>query len=723
MTSLLTRRALAQALLLRRWPAGAFGAAAAAAAAGAPPWAWRACSSAGAAAQGQPPPAPGAPPRIPSGDWEALGAHARLVPLLYTAGAQRPTPAQRAALPAILSRAHFALQSPTGSGKTLAYLVPLMTRLLQRHPGRLLRGEKAVTYRGVEALVIAPTQELAMQIVRAARALLPEPARPAVQQLIGGASPGRQRESLKNNKVLLAVGTPGRLAKLLEVKSLQLIKETTLVFDEADELWAMDDTRQLMGQLAALQATLDDLRREMRENRERKARIGREEARLFQVLLEKQPGWQSGQLAQSGLSRKSELSLKKQVRDLMLVFKQRLKKEHKEQRRAQHEVPRPLPYQAVFIGATLQQPAVDAVAMWCKGPAPQLLRAPGPGGGGAAGAGAAAEGGAAAPEEGPQPGGLGQVLPAQVTHAYFVIRDRNDPRSDQGDLGAEEAGRDGDGGGGDAEGGGEAGDGGRPRRGPAPTSDRVAVLERVLSEQRGAGRRVLVFVGSGGEAEAVVRRLQGGMRQSGGGGDRGDRGGRGSRSDGGGGGGSGWTVSSLYGDMPGPARRAALAEFAAPGPDRRCLVLSGVGARGLDLPSAHAAVLLDAPAGWRPYAHRAGRVGRMGAGGVVLSIVTNAEARELAAIAQRLGIPLQRAGFRGRRLLVTPAPAPARPPPHKGDLKRLRARAAAAAAADGGGGGGAPEKGARARQKLFGHADRGGEESGARAAAEAAPPG
>jgi superfamily II DNA/RNA helicase len=111
--------------------------------------------------------------------------------------------------------------------------------------------------------------------------------------------------------------------------------------------------------------------------------------------------------------------------------------------------------------------------------------------------------------------------------------------------------------------------------------------------------------------------------------------------------------------MPGPERRAALAGFTAPGPGRRCLVLSGVGARGLDLPSAHAAVLLDGPGDWRQYAHRAGRVGRMGAKGVVLSVVTPSEARALGAIGARLGVQLSRAEFRGRSLVAARAVLPA----------------------------------------------------------------
>ncbi|KIY99108.1 DEAD-box ATP-dependent RNA helicase 47 [Monoraphidium neglectum] len=90
----------------------------------------------------------------------------------------------------------------------------------------------------VQALVVAPSQELAMQVVRAARSLLPEDARPAVQQLIGGASPLRQREALAQHRPIVVVGTPGRLAEMVRAAALQLHRCPLLILDEADQLLA-----------------------------------------------------------------------------------------------------------------------------------------------------------------------------------------------------------------------------------------------------------------------------------------------------------------------------------------------------------------------------------------------------------------------------------------------------------------------------------------------------
>jgi len=90
----------------------------------------------------------------------------------------------------------------------------------------------------VQVLVIAPSQELAMQIVRVARSLLPEQARSAVQQLIGGANPQRQRDALLEHRPIIVVGTPGRLCEMVRSAALQLHRCPVLILDEADQLLA-----------------------------------------------------------------------------------------------------------------------------------------------------------------------------------------------------------------------------------------------------------------------------------------------------------------------------------------------------------------------------------------------------------------------------------------------------------------------------------------------------
>lgn len=108
--------------------------------------------------------------------------------------------------------------------QTLAYLLPAMTLALRRAEAAF-RCQRAAAAQGrqlseedmysVQVLVVAPNQELAMQICRVAADLLPKEGRGAVQQAIGGANMRRQAEAIAENQPLVVVGTPGRLADLV----------------------------------------------------------------------------------------------------------------------------------------------------------------------------------------------------------------------------------------------------------------------------------------------------------------------------------------------------------------------------------------------------------------------------------------------------------------------------------------------------------------------------
>ncbi|WP_057896897.1 DEAD/DEAH box helicase [Liquorilactobacillus oeni] len=110
--------------------------------------------------------------------------------------------------------------APTGSGKTLAYVIPLLEGLLQGQ--------------GIQMMVVAPSQELAIQIA----AVVTEWAslkKLKTVPLIGGANVKRQLEKLKKKPEII-VGTPGRMLELADAKKLKLHKLRTAVFDEADDL-------------------------------------------------------------------------------------------------------------------------------------------------------------------------------------------------------------------------------------------------------------------------------------------------------------------------------------------------------------------------------------------------------------------------------------------------------------------------------------------------------
>ncbi|WP_129643207.1 DEAD/DEAH box helicase [Peristeroidobacter agariperforans] len=151
----------------------------------------------------------------------------RLAPELIAALEQqqisRPTPIQSAALPVLLDGRDAYLHAETGTGKTLAYLLPIFCRL---------DIDQAVT----QAVILAPTHELAIQIHRQCCELAQNSGWPVRSLLlIGGTSTDRQIEKLKK-KPHVVVGSPGRIAELLGRGKLKAQHLRTIVIDEADRL-------------------------------------------------------------------------------------------------------------------------------------------------------------------------------------------------------------------------------------------------------------------------------------------------------------------------------------------------------------------------------------------------------------------------------------------------------------------------------------------------------
>uniref|UniRef100_A0A7S1JFQ0 RNA helicase n=1 Tax=Eutreptiella gymnastica TaxID=73025 RepID=A0A7S1JFQ0_9EUGL len=166
------------------------------------------------------------------GGFEAFHLHPALEPGIKRLGFKKPSPVQEAAIPKIMSeRANVAIHSYTGSGKTAVFLLPMLSRALQ------ILEEGRPDKRNPTHLIISPSQELSMQILRTARTLLGEDRDWMVQQLIGGANPARQKEEMKKKKPLLVIGTPGRMATLVGT-SLGLHHVEMVALDEADALIA-----------------------------------------------------------------------------------------------------------------------------------------------------------------------------------------------------------------------------------------------------------------------------------------------------------------------------------------------------------------------------------------------------------------------------------------------------------------------------------------------------
>ena len=133
----------------------------------------------------------------------------------------QPTPIQAEAIPALLAGKDLVGQSATGSGKTLAYGIPLVERL-------------ARDKRAVQALVLVPTRELAVQ-VNAVLSKLAAGRRLTTALLVGGRAYGPQIAALRYGAQIV-VGTPGRVKDHLEHGALVLNQLRICVLDEADQM-------------------------------------------------------------------------------------------------------------------------------------------------------------------------------------------------------------------------------------------------------------------------------------------------------------------------------------------------------------------------------------------------------------------------------------------------------------------------------------------------------
>ncbi|KAJ1399824.1 RNA helicase, DEAD-box type, Q motif [Sesbania bispinosa] len=171
--------------------------------------------------------------------FSELGIPHVLIERLENEGFTVPTEVQSAAVPTILKNHDVIIQSYTGSGKTLAYLLPILS-VIGPLKGKIPEGNgdggEAGKKLGIEAVIVAPSRELGMQIVREFEKILGMDNRKVVQQLVGGANRTRQEEALKKNKPAIVVGTPGRIAELSAAGKLRTHDCRYLVLDEVDEL-------------------------------------------------------------------------------------------------------------------------------------------------------------------------------------------------------------------------------------------------------------------------------------------------------------------------------------------------------------------------------------------------------------------------------------------------------------------------------------------------------
>ena len=158
-------------------------------------------------------------------DFASLGLREELLQTLREVGYETPTPIQAATIPPLLTGRDVVGLAQTGTGKTAAFALPVLDRLdlSQKKP---------------QALVLAPTRELALQVCEAFEHYSAGVPGVKVLPVYGGQSYGVQLSALRRG-VHVVVGTPGRVIDHLNRGTLDLSELRFLVLDEADEMLNM----------------------------------------------------------------------------------------------------------------------------------------------------------------------------------------------------------------------------------------------------------------------------------------------------------------------------------------------------------------------------------------------------------------------------------------------------------------------------------------------------
>ncbi len=161
----------------------------------------------------------------PSLKFTDLSLPEPLLKALADVGYESPSPIQAATIPPLLEGRDMLGQAQTGTGKTAAFALPILARIdpAQHKP---------------QALVLAPTRELAIQVAEAFQKYAHHLPGFQVLPIYGGQSYYPQLQALKRG-VQVIVGTPGRVIDHLERGSLDLSELRCLVLDEADEMLRM----------------------------------------------------------------------------------------------------------------------------------------------------------------------------------------------------------------------------------------------------------------------------------------------------------------------------------------------------------------------------------------------------------------------------------------------------------------------------------------------------
>jgi len=183
--------------------------------------------------------------------FHSLGLPEPLLKVLSEIGYEQPSPIQSASIPVLQSGADLIGQAQTGTGKTAAFALPLMAKI-------------DLSNKKPQALVLAPTRELAIQVAEAFKTYSKYLPGFQVLPVYGGQSMSQQLRQLSRGAHVI-VGTPGRVMDHMRRGKLKWDDMHTLVLDEADEMlrmgfledveWVLEQTPETR-QIALFSATM-----------------------------------------------------------------------------------------------------------------------------------------------------------------------------------------------------------------------------------------------------------------------------------------------------------------------------------------------------------------------------------------------------------------------------------------------------------------------------------
>ncbi|MCK2036678.1 DEAD/DEAH box helicase [Microbacterium sp. SSW1-49] len=169
--------------------------------------------------------------------FEELGITGPVLKAIRDLGYETPSPIQAATIPTLLAGRDVVGMAQTGTGKTAAFALPVLERL-------------DVSQKSPQALVLAPTRELALQVCEAFESYASKMKGVHMLPVYGGQAYGVQLSALRRG-VHVIVGTPGRIMDHLAKGTLDLSQLQYLVLDEADEMLKMgfaEDVEQILAQ-------------------------------------------------------------------------------------------------------------------------------------------------------------------------------------------------------------------------------------------------------------------------------------------------------------------------------------------------------------------------------------------------------------------------------------------------------------------------------------------